>query len=113
METKYGKISVGSKLISQIVARAVLESYGIVAFSGSSLKHRLASIFSREAITPDALEIQSDGETINLKVKVVVEFGVNIPEVTRNIGDRIRYDLEKYAGLKTGTIEILVGGVKG
>lgn len=112
MKTKYGIIIVGPKLISQIVARAALESYGIVALAGGSVKQRLASIFNRDAIPAGSIEIKKEDDSVDLRIHVIVEYGVNIPEVTKNLSERIAYDIKHYTGLKTRSIEIIVEGVK-
>jgi len=112
MKTKYGQIIVGPKLISQIVARAALESYGIVALAGGSVKQRLVSIFNRDAIPPRSIEIKKADDLLDLRIHVIVEYGVNIPEVTKNLSERIAYDVQHFTGLKTRSIEIVIEGVK-
>lgn len=112
LETRYGTVSVSPYLISQVVENSVLESYGIVSLGKKSTKEKLKFVFSkkkfREGIEVELLE---DGSA-SIKVHVVVEFGISIPEVIKNVAERIKYDVQKMAGVKVENIEVIVEGVK-
>lgn len=112
METKYGNITVSPYLIAQIAARAALESYGIRGLiRGSFVKNLFLSFSGRK--TYRGIEVVFiDDSTVEIKMRVLVEFGVSIPEVVKNLIERVRYDVERLTSLKVENVNVVVQGVK-
>lgn len=43
---------------------------------------------------------------------MIVAYGVNIPVVSENLIDSVRYQVEEFTGMKIGKIDIFVEGVR-
>lgn len=112
LETKYGTISLKQYIIAQVVEKSVLESYGVVALSTKSVKNKLMSFIKRNSSCKGVSVAINDDGTVDLKVHIIVEYGVSIPEVTKSLVERIRYDLSKLLGVQVNNIEVVVEGVK-
>lgn len=112
LETRYGKVKVSPYLIAQVVSKGAFESYGVVALCRKSLGKKIKSLLLRNSVN-EAVQVDfADENLVNVKIHIFVEYGVNIPEVTRNLADRVSYDLKKIAGVDVGSIEVVVEGVK-
>lgn len=99
-------------MISQVVSKSTMESYGVVALSKKSIKNKIKSMIKRTSAS-EGVEIEINGDDqVNLKVHIFVEYGVNIQEVTKNLADRIKYDVYKLLGLKVNSLDIVIEGVK-
>ncbi|MCX8010227.1 MAG: Asp23/Gls24 family envelope stress response protein, partial [Ignavibacteria bacterium] len=86
--------------------------YGVVALSKKSIKNKIKSMIKRTSAS-EGVEIEiNEDDQINLKVHIFVEYGVNIQEVTKNLADRIKYDVYKLLGLKVNSLDIVIEGVK-
>lgn len=49
---------------------------------------------------------------VNVDIHIIVEYGTRIPVVAENIRERVSYAIGKYTGLKPGTINIFVDGIR-
>lgn len=111
LETKYGTVRVQPYMILQVVENSVLESYGIVAIARRSAKEKLKSVFTKKK-SREGIEVElSESGTASIKVHVFVEFGISIPEVIKNVAERIKYDVQKTTGVEVSDIEVVVEGV--
>ncbi|MCX7832383.1 MAG: Asp23/Gls24 family envelope stress response protein [Actinobacteria bacterium] len=112
MKTRFGEIKISPYMISQVVSKSAMESYGVVELSKKSIKSKIKSMITRSSAS-EGVDVEiTENDQINLKVHIFVEYGVNIPEVTRNLADRIRYDVNKLLGLTVSSIDVVIEGVK-
>jgi uncharacterized alkaline shock family protein YloU len=55
--------------------------------------------------------IREDGRSINLDVKVILEYGVAAPVAARAVDAAIRHDLDQLVAVTIGTIRVVVEDV--
>ena len=78
-----GRIEVSPAAVATIANHAVLNSYGVVGMSSKNLVNGLAQV-----LLPDSkrgVEVHVDAEQIVIDLYVVIEYGVRIATVARNI----------------------------
>ena len=56
--------------------------------------------------------ISIEDNEICLGFHVIVAYGVNIPVVSENLMDSVRYQVEEFTGMKIKKIDIFVEGVR-
>jgi uncharacterized alkaline shock family protein YloU len=110
-ELRHGRIEVSPLAIATIAGRAVLGCYGVVGMSAKTLRDGLAVLLQRE--NPyRGVEVQFvDRYKIIIDLYVVVEYGVRISEVARNIMDAVKFAVEKALGLPVVQVNIHVQGL--
>ncbi len=86
--SRFGRITISSEAIAQIVAETALECYGVVGMKGS-LRGQLARARGR----PRGIEIGRDGGEVTVDVHVVVEYGLNLAEVASSVSNRVAYEV--------------------
>jgi uncharacterized alkaline shock family protein YloU len=107
LSSRFGRITISSEAIAQIVAETALECYGVVGMKGS-LRRQLARARGR----PRGIEIGRVGGDVTIDLHVVVEYGLNLAEVAASVSNRVAYEVERLTGLSVGAVEVHVDDVR-
>lgn len=111
LRTRYGNITVSRRALAEIAARAALESYGVVGLARKNLSGGIINYLKGERLHKGvSLEEVGEGK-VSLRLFVVVEFGVNLVEVSRNLIERVKYDIQKLSGYEVVNIDVIIQGV--
>ena len=105
--TEFGQVAVSDQAIAQIVRHSAAESYGVVALAGQGFWSRLFP-GSKKGVD---LERREDGLVIELRV--VVERGLKLAEVSTAVRARVLYELERMIGLPVASLEVHIDKVRG
>jgi uncharacterized alkaline shock family protein YloU len=109
-ENVQGRIEVLPAAVATIANHAVLSSYGVVGMSSKNLVNGLAQI-----LRPDSkrgVDVHIDGDQIIIDLYVVVEYGVRIAEVARNIMHSVAFSVEKAIGVPITAVNVHVQGLR-
>ncbi|MDR0888884.1 MAG: Asp23/Gls24 family envelope stress response protein [Coriobacteriales bacterium] len=118
-----GTLTISNSAIIDMIGYAALESYGVVGMVAASLPAGIAHVLPARAIkrgihitrektlVPGASELISEVEYVNVDLYIIVEQGVNLAVVSKNLADAVRYVLNEYAGVNAGNIEVHVQGI--
>lgn len=107
----YGEIFISRKAIIDIIGITVNNSYGIVGMSSKNVKSSLIDILRSDKYFK-GVEISLKENFIDIDVYIVLEYGINISEVARNLSDSIRYNLKHLTGTEAGKVDIHVRKLK-
>ncbi len=110
-ENKSGKITVSKDVIAQMAGFAASECYGVVGMASQKLQDGIYVLLRREN-TNKGVIINFIENKVNVDIYIVVSYGVKITEVAQNIIDKVRYILEKHAGIPIEHVNVIVQGVK-
>ena len=92
--SELGRIAVSSEAIAQIVRSAALESYGVVGLAG---RGGLARFLPWR--DPSSIDVRVRDGGVAIDLRVVVEHGLRLAEVSATVRSRIEYELERMIGL--------------
>jgi uncharacterized alkaline shock family protein YloU len=109
-ERDRGRIEVSPGAVATIANHAVLNSYGVVGMSSKNLVNGLARV-----LRPDSrrgVEVHIDGEQIVIDLYVVIEYGVRIAAVARNIMDNVKFSAERAMGVPITSVNVHVQGLR-
>lgn len=106
-----GQIKISNDVVAEMVGFAVLECYGVVGMANPNFKAGVSQLLSRDKLTKGVV-IDSSGGAVEVELYVVIEYGTNLAEVSRNLVDRVRYVLEKYAQIKVGNVAVHVQDIR-
>lgn len=102
-----GQINISNDVLANMVGYAVMECYGVVGMANPNFKAGVSQLLSRDKLAKGVV-IESTGTSVNVQLYVVVEYGTNLAEVSRNLVDRVRYVLEQYAQVQVGDVAVHV-----
>lgn len=112
IKTKYGLIDISNNVIATIVGTAATSNYGVVGMaSKNQLRDGMNNILNRQDYSRGVVVKQKDGE-ITIDVYIIVGYGLKISEVSKNVQDSVKYNLEQYISTKAKSVNVIVQGVK-
>lgn len=112
MNNQFGQIDIATDVISSIAGGAAAECYGIVGMaSKNQIKDGLTEILRKENFSKGVI-VRQDEEGIHIDMYVIVSYGTKISEVAHIVQQRVKYTLEKTAGIEARSINIFVHGVR-
>jgi uncharacterized alkaline shock family protein YloU len=106
--TERGAVAISRDAVIAIVGRATAESYGVVALTGTSLASRLFPWGVRKGV-----DIGQGEGGLEIEIRVVVEHGLKLAEVSTAVRERVTYELERMVGLPLASLEVHIERVRG
>ena len=100
-----GGVTVAQAVIAKLAGTATRGTYGVVDMQEPPIR-KLARVF-RGSLS-EGVEVDIVGDRASLCLHVVMERGVNIAQVTENLRDHVRYQVERVAGIPLAEIDVCV-----
>ena len=105
-----GRIEVSPAAAATIANHAVLNSYGVVGMSSKNLVNGLAQVLRPES--KRGVEVHVDEDQIIIDLYVVIEYGVRIAMVAKNIMNSVKFSVEKAMGVPITEVNVHVQGLR-
>jgi uncharacterized alkaline shock family protein YloU len=105
--TEHGRIAITPEAIADIVGRATAESYGVVGLTGRGRISRLFPWGIRKGVD---VGLGEDGLTV--EIRVVVEHGLKLAEVSTAVRERVSYELDRMVGLPVASLDVHIEKVR-
>ena len=100
IQTPAGTIEITNDVIATVVGGAATDIYGIVGMaSKNQIKDNLNDILRRD-------------NGIAVDVYTIVSYGTKISEVSRNVQEKVKYNLETLLGVTANSVNVFVQGVR-
>jgi uncharacterized alkaline shock family protein YloU len=100
-----GGITISSHVIAKLASQAARATYGVVAMQETSIK-KLTRYFMGSL--SEGVELEVGDGCVDIGLHVVMERGVNIAQVTANLQEQVRYQVERVGGVPVGDISVRV-----
>lgn len=110
-DTDLGTVSIDNNVVATIAGLSAMESYGIVGMASKNAADGLFELLKWDHFSK-GINVTSKENTLNIDLHIIVEYGVQISVVSKNIKDRVKYNIEKTTDLKVDTINIFVEGIR-
>lgn len=112
LNNEYGAIEVSTDVIATVVGGAATEIPGVVGMaSRHQVRDGLNEILKKENYAKGIVVTQEEDGVV-IDVYIIVSYGTKISEVSRNVQERVSYQLDASLGVKAKAINIFVHGVR-
>lgn len=112
MNTKSGMIEIENDVIATVVGGAATENFGVVGMaSKNQIRDNINDILRKENYSKGVIVRQEDNG-VAVDVYIVVGYGTKISEVSRNVQDSVKYNLNNILGITANSVNVFVQGVK-
>ena len=105
-----GRITISSGAVAQIVARTAAECPGVVGMAARG-RERVVRLLPR-ARALQGISVSSNGNGVEIDLRVVVEHGLNLAEVAASVRSRVAYEVERLTGLRIASIDVHIEDVR-
>ena len=106
-----GRITISSDVIATIVGISAEQCYGIVGMSLKSAGDGIAKLLHLDSYHK-GIKVHMKDDKIDIDMFVIVEYGVSINAVAQSAKETIKYNVEKFTGLKVDKVNVSVQGVR-
>ncbi|MCD8089797.1 MAG: Asp23/Gls24 family envelope stress response protein [Clostridiales bacterium] len=103
-----GVISIDNDIIENLAAITALECYGIAGLAAKDSGK--AEILSEEDFDR-AISLKFSGNSINIDIHVIVEYGAGIQSVGDNVIEAVKTKVGEYTGVKVVEVGVFIEGV--
>ena len=104
-----GDIAVADLVVAKLAGRAAQLTYGVIGMRESPLAG-IARLFKGPFTKGVDVDLRED--RVDVTLHVVMERGINLAQVTENLRDQVRFEVESQSGVKVGQINVRVEDVR-
>ena len=112
-----GSVFIADDVLADLAGYAAMESYGVVGMANASFLEGAAQLLPRQRlrrgvrVTPSCEE-GNQNCSVEIDLFVVIEYGTNLAEVSRNLADRVEYTIEHLTEMHVSRCDVHVVDVK-
>jgi len=106
-----GRIRVSSRAVATIVGRVAAESYGVVGVAARHPRFGLVELLSPDAYRR-GVDVRFTADQISIDVHVVLEHGLRITEVARNVMASVKFAVERTLGVHVVCVNVSVQALR-
>jgi uncharacterized alkaline shock family protein YloU len=111
MDTELGKVNISDEVVAIVAGVATTECYGLVGMASRKIQDGIAELLGRDSLSKGVV-VKLEDNAVEIDLYIIVEYGVNILEVARNVMDKVRYTVENMLGLKVKDVNVNVQGIR-
>jgi uncharacterized alkaline shock family protein YloU len=82
----------------------------VVGLAAKNLLDGLANVIVKDPT--HGIDVRYDGETVDIDIYIIVEYGTRIKSVAASVANTVRYQVEKAIGLPIHNINVHVQGLR-
>ena len=107
-ENSVGAVKVHESVIASIVRKAAMSVEGVLRLGTSSLVDNLAEIVGSKKIQDRAITVEMNENSVSVEVRVILLYGVLIPQVASDLKDAVAGEIFKLAGMKVDHVNVVI-----
>jgi uncharacterized alkaline shock family protein YloU len=104
-----GDIAVADLVIAKLAGRAAQLTYGVLGMRESPLAG-IARLF--KGPFTKGVDVDLHDGCADVTLHVVMERGINLAQVTENLREQVRFEVESQSGVKLGQVNVRVEDVR-
>lgn len=106
-----GEMIIADEVIAILAGVSAIECYGIVGMASKRATDGIVELLGRENLSKGVRVHTQDNEII-IDLFIIVEYGISIAAVAKNIIETVKYNIENLTGMIVKKINVTVEGVR-
>lgn len=103
-----GIVKVHESVLASIVRKATLSVEGVARLSGSSFVDNIAEMVGSKSMFDRSISIEMGESSVQVEVRVIVEYGVFVPDVAKNLQAEIIEEVTKITGMDVTKVNVII-----
>lgn len=108
---KLEQLHISNDILAELAGLAALQCYGVVGMVNPNLASGAARLLGRSKLKK-GVRVTNDSEGVKVELFVVLEYGTNLNEVANNLIERVKYEIQKHAGIIVSSVDIHIQNLK-
>ncbi len=104
-----GRIQISEQVVSVIAGIAATEVDGVVSLVGNITNEIVARMGIKNL--SKGIKIKMFEDTVFVQITLNIRYGCNIPELSRNVQDKVVSAIETMTGLKVAEVNVIIADV--
>jgi uncharacterized alkaline shock family protein YloU len=106
-----GKLRVSNDCIADLAGYAAMECYGVVGMAVTDTQNGVLHLLPAQRLRK-GIGVSYEGSTVIVDLHVVIEQGVNMASVSKNLQDSVRFLLKKIAEFEDVDVRVHIEGMR-
>ena len=111
-EDGLGEVQIAEEVITIIAGLAATEVEGVCSMGGNITKELVSRLGMKNLSKGVRIEVDEE-DKVQVYVTINIAYGYAIPEVSRNVQEKIKSAIENMTGLEVSGVRIADGDMKG
>lgn len=112
IKNSYGVIEITNDVIADVVGGAATEVFGIVGMaSRHQVRDGISEILNQENYSRGVI-VRQENERIVIDVYIITQYGLKISEVSKNVQERVAYQLKSTFDIEPDAVNVFVQSVR-
>ena len=111
LQTEQGEIRISDAVLSNITGAAATSCFGVKGMAYRSMTDGLVHLLRGEAMSKGVHITQHDEGDISIELHIIVEPGVNMTAISREIISQVRYLVNKDTGIRIRSVDVCVDSI--
>lgn len=111
VQNSFGYIEIANDVFSKIAGHVVSCCYGVVGLASRTRADGIVSILKKE-VEEKGIRVNVEGNNVEIEMRIVVEYGLNIPAICESIRHRVIYYVESCTEYKVSKVNIFVDSIR-
>ena len=110
--TQLGNVNIAPNAIAMVAGITAPQCFGVVGMASRNIQDGIAELFTGKDNLTKGIEVIIEDERVEVDLYIIVEYGVRIQEVARNVIENVKYAIESQLGLEITLVNVIVQGVR-
>jgi uncharacterized alkaline shock family protein YloU len=107
-----GALHIATDVFTSVSGYAATNCFGVKGMASRSVQEGIVHLLRRENLAKGVkVSYPQGGNTVDITLHIVVEHGINIPEICRSIMQEVRYNVEKVTGVTVSSVNICIDSI--
>ena len=103
-----GDIIISNTVFTSLAGAAATNCFGVKGMAMRSYTDGIVHLLKKEAMGKGVRVTTQDDNTIAIQLHIVVEYGVNISEITKSMISEVRYKVHSATGVNISSVDVFV-----
>jgi len=105
-----GALHISPEVFKAISGYAATHCFGVKGMAARNMQDGLVHLLRRENLSK-GVKIHCVDNAVDIELHIVVEHGINIPEVCRSIMNEVKYNVERITGATVCSVNIYIDSI--
>jgi uncharacterized alkaline shock family protein YloU len=106
-----GEIVISDEVLATLAGVTAVKCYGIVGMASKRASDGIVQLLGIENLSR-GVKVQTAEDEIQIDLYIIVEYGVSISTVAKNVIETVKYSVENYTGLAVDRVNVFVESVR-
>lgn len=106
-----GEIIISDDVLATMAGITAIECYGIVGMASKRATDGLVELLGSDNLSR-GVKVSSQGNEVSIDLFIIVEYGISIAAVAKNVIETVKYNIENFTGTAVKKVNVTVEGVR-